>query len=226
MSVTRKPRIYRGEKIDVGYNLARCMHASECVRSGLTRVFDRDRRPWVDPDGASPERIVDVIEHCPSGALFYDRKDAAPQEATETNSLRPHPDGALYVRGQATLLGPDGEELASSPRLALCRCGHSRDKPFCDYSHHAASFEDPGRLGESRLGTTVIDTEAPLEITASRDGPLRMSGPFALRSADDAHFAYGEKASFCRCGHSGNKPFCDGSHRREGFRSDEVGEGG
>jgi CDGSH-type Zn-finger protein/uncharacterized Fe-S cluster protein YjdI len=218
--VKSKPRMYRGERISVGYDLSRCMHASECIRGGLTGVFDRERRPWVLPDGADPERVVDVVERCPSGALQYQRHDGAPTEASETNSVRPQPHSALYLRGELTLKGADGAIVVEGTRLALCRCGHSRNKPFCDFSHHDAAFDDGGALGSSKLAPEVIDTEAPLEIKASKDGPLRISGPFALRSADHADVRYGHKAAFCRCGHSANKPFCDGSHRRMGFSSD------
>lgn len=217
----RKPRVYRGEKISVSYDLPRCMHASECIRGGLTSVFDRERRPWVLPDGADPDRVIDVVERCPSGALHYQRHDGGPDEVAETNSVRPYPRGALHLRGELTLRNADGEVLIEETRLALCRCGRSKNKPFCDYSHHEAGFEAGGELGEAQqLSSTILDTEGPLEITATRNGPLLVRGGFAVRSADNAEIVYGEEQAFCRCGGSGNKPYCDGSHRKNGFEAE------
>lgn len=215
-----KPRVYRGERLSVSYDLPRCMHASECIRSGLTRVFDRERRPWVLPDGADPERVIDVVERCPSGALHYERHDGGPAEAPETNMVRPHPRGALHLRGDLTLTDADGALLLTETRLALCRCGHSRNKPFCDHSHAAAGFDDPGALGPSKLSAEITDTEGPLSVSAQRNGPLLLSGAFAVRSANHDTIVYGERALLCRCGASANKPFCDNSHLRIGFEAE------
>jgi CDGSH-type Zn-finger protein/uncharacterized Fe-S cluster protein YjdI len=215
---TTKIRLYSGEKLSVKYDLKRCMHAAECVSSGLKNVFDNTKRPWIDPDGSSPERVIDVVERCPSGALHYDFPES--QEVPETNTIRPQPNSALYVRGDVTLKDHEGEIITQEPRLALCRCGQSNNKPFCDYSHHEAGFEDSGKLGSNSLSAESINTEDSLVITSSQHGPLLVQGAFALRSADHAHIRYGEKTALCRCGQSNNKPFCDGSHKAIGFRSD------
>lgn len=216
----RKPRTYRGEKISVSYDLPRCMHASECIRGGLTAVFDRERRPWVLPDGADPNRVIDVVERCPSGALHYERHDGGPNEAAETNSVRPQPRSALYLRGDLTLKSADGETLVEETRLALCRCGASNSKPFCDFSHRKAGFDGGGELGDFELTDQILDTAGPLTITALRNGPLLAEGAFAVRSADHEEIVYGERAKFCRCGRSDNKPFCDGTHKRVGFEAE------
>jgi CDGSH-type Zn-finger protein/uncharacterized Fe-S cluster protein YjdI len=215
--------VYRGEKISVSYDLPRCMHASECVKGGLTAVFDRERRPWVLPDGADPDRVVDVVERCPSGALHYERHDGGADEVAETNSVRPQPRGALYLRGDLTLQAADGEAVTEEVRLALCRCGASTNKPFCDYRHHAAGFEGGGELGAwegYELSEQILDTEGPLTITPLSNGPLLVEGAFALRSADNDRIVYGERAKFCRCGQSGNKPFCDGTPKRGGLEAE------
>jgi uncharacterized Fe-S cluster protein YjdI len=70
MSTTRKT--YTGTRVDVSFDVAVCQHAAECVR-GLPEVFDTRRRPWILPDGAAAERVVDVVGRCPSGALRIER---------------------------------------------------------------------------------------------------------------------------------------------------------
>jgi CDGSH-type Zn-finger protein/uncharacterized Fe-S cluster protein YjdI len=249
--LTRRAKRYRGEKLTVSYDLTRCMHAAECVKSGLTTVFNRDNRPWVTPDGAQPDQVIDVIERCPSGALQYQRHDApqtvssdtnhaaaedstiaansgtansgtnevghnrgaaeTPKETPESNSIRPQPNSALYVRGDITLQHADGSQEHAT-RLTLCRCGHSKNQPFCDHSHQQVTFQDAGVLGESNLSETVLDTNQVLELHPAPNGPLLVRGAFALRSASHDHIVYGAKAALCRCGRSDNKPFCDGSH--------------
>jgi CDGSH-type Zn-finger protein len=55
--------------------------------------------------------------------------------------VTPYPDGPLLVRGDVDILGPDGAPLPRRRRtVALCRCGLSALKPFCDGSHKAAGF--------------------------------------------------------------------------------------
>jgi len=62
---------YRNEKIVVRYDEKICIHAGECVQ-GLPAVFDVNKRPWIDVDGAEVEAIVETIGRCPSGALTYE----------------------------------------------------------------------------------------------------------------------------------------------------------
>ncbi len=75
-----KPRSYHGAGITVSYDARRCIHAQECVH-GLPEVFDPERRPWVDPDGASPERVAAVVRACPTGALQFEPATGGEQEA-------------------------------------------------------------------------------------------------------------------------------------------------
>lgn len=208
-----KARVYKGKAITVSYDVKLCMHAAECVSSGLKKVFDKATRPWVNPDGSSPERIIDVIERCPSGALTY---EYTLSEESEVNRVTPQADGALYFRGDLKLELAD--ESINAKRLALCRCGHSKNKPYCDYSHYEAAFSDEG-IPATQLSPEIIDTEAGLSISPAKDGPLLLDGAFSLRSMDNLHISYGTKTALCRCGHSKNKPFCDGSHVETGFEA-------
>ena len=161
-------RAYRGSRIEVTFDLARCIHVAECVR-GLPQVFDLDRRPWAHPDEADPAEVAEVVERCPSGALLYRRLDGGPDEAHGGTTVTPIKDGPLRVVGSARVVLADGTEEVL-PRATLCRCGASRQQPFCDNAHLAAGFEAPGehyRFFESRVRPSI---EHPI---TAEDDPRR-----------------------------------------------------
>ena len=206
---------FKGKAITVISDPTRCMFAGECGGSGLKAVFSKEN--WINPDGADVEKIVDVIERCPASSLKYQRMDGAPQEAPEINSIQPFPDSALYVRGDIKVTDTEGNTIAEEMRLALCRCGHSKNKPFCDGSHGAEKFEDEAAVGENQLSARALDTTGRLNVTALPGGPLLVDGNFVLRNATNTRRGYGNKTALCRCGASANKPFCDGKHTDIGF---------
>jgi uncharacterized Fe-S cluster protein YjdI/CDGSH-type Zn-finger protein len=140
-------RHYANEAIDISYDAQRCIHAAECVR-GLPAVFDTARRPWILPSGASADAIASVIERCPSGALHYARRDGGASESPpERTTIRPVPGGPLYVRGLVQLRSAAGSLIVEDTRLALCRCGQSQNKPFCDNSHIGTGFDESDAHG-------------------------------------------------------------------------------
>jgi CDGSH-type Zn-finger protein/uncharacterized Fe-S cluster protein YjdI len=210
-----KVREYDAEGITVTYDVKRCIHAEECVR-GLGRVFDPSRRVWVDPTQANADEIAAVIRRCPTGALHFHRKDGGSAEPTPVqNEVRITRDGPLYLRGDLEIHTPTG--VLKDTRASLCRCGASRNKPFCDKSHVNIAFPDAGAINAQ---TSAAELGAgALRVLPQKDGPCLIEGPLTLISGDGATTMYcGPKAWFCRCGHSGNKPFCDGSHAKVGFR--------
>ncbi|RMH58324.1 MAG: hypothetical protein D6685_12105 [Bacteroidetes bacterium] len=218
---------YPGDALTITYDLARCIHAAECVR-GLPAVFDPDRTPWIDPDAADADAIAAVIHRCPTGALHYTRHDGGPPEPVPTrNTVRVVQGGPLFARGRLVLTTEQGETRLEETRMALCRCGASQNKPFCDNSHQHLDWDDAGTLGTSPLPEGPADADdadgEPLRITPATDGPLLLQGPVTLLSDDETTAVHGRKAALCRCGGSHNKPFCDGSHRTVGFRSDAAG---
>ena len=156
-----KVRHYADEVIDITYDARRCIHAKECV-NGLPAVFDTARRPWILPTGASADAIAAVIAKCPSGALHFTRLDGgAPETTPDQTTIVPTPCGPLYVRGRVQLRSADGSVIIEDTRLALCRCGQSHNKPFCDNSHRDVGFEDPGNVGRSESNG---NEEEPLEL--------------------------------------------------------------
>ena len=219
--MTEKVRHYADDRIDVSYNTQRCIHAAECVR-GLPAVFDTKRRPWILPAAADADAIAEVIARCPSGALHFTRHDGGPAEPLpEVNTIAPTPNGPLYVRGRVQLRAADGSPIVEDVRMALCRCGQSHNKPFCDNSHRDAGFSDAGVVTD---GGATSEAGDGLTITASENGPYLVKGPLTLCGAGGQSEFHADSARLCRCGGSGNKPFCDGTHRRNGFRSGEAGD--
>lgn len=130
---------YEGDSITITWNAERCIHAAECVR-GLPSVFDSDRRPWIDPAGANADEIAAVIDRCPSGALGYERTTGSSPSAAAPVSIRVQAGGPLFVRGPVALSAGDGSSIEAPERIALCRCGGSSKKPFCDGTHAKIGF--------------------------------------------------------------------------------------
>lgn len=133
-------RVYDSADVSVIFDGARCIHAARCVR-GLPRVFDTAARPWMRPANASADEVVEVVARCPTGALHTVRHDGGPDEQVPPEvTVEPVPDGPLHVRGAAALVDPSGGVLDPGPRYALCRCGASGNRPFCDGSHARVGF--------------------------------------------------------------------------------------
>jgi uncharacterized Fe-S cluster protein YjdI/CDGSH-type Zn-finger protein len=136
-------RTYQGSEIEVSFDLDVCIHAAECVR-GLPAVFDRDRRPWIVPDNAAAAEVARVIDLCPSGALQYRTPDvSAGTRPASTVTVTPIENGPVIVQGEFVVRRADGTQ-ETLRRAALCRCGHSSNKPFCDNSHGAHAFQAAG----------------------------------------------------------------------------------
>ena len=210
---------YNGRLAVIRFEAKRCIHAEECVH-GLPGVFERHRRPWIDPDQAPPQDLADVVARCPSGALQMERLDGGPAVVPpEENTARLVSDGPVYLEGRLGLLLPDGSQREET-RLALCRCGDSQNKPFCDNSHLEVGFTDEGALGTATPTPTDEDREDPIELRPAANGPVLFQGPLEMFSADGKDSQQLCKGALCRCGASQNKPYCDGSHTRAGFEAD------
>lgn len=159
-------RTYTTEAISVLWDSSRCIHSGICLRT-LPAVFDLDTRPWVTIEGSDADTIAAAIEECPSGALRYERHDGAPNEAAAVpTTVVPWPNGPLLLRGDVTVQLRHGDEIARELRMAMCRCGHSQNQPFCDLSHRDAGFQDTDRrIRTGRAEATdpgeIADPEAP-----------------------------------------------------------------
>ena len=209
---------YPGKDIDVTWDGRLCIHIGECGKSEGD-LFVGGRNPWCQPDLTSVENTIDVIERCPSGALAYESKDNNNTETPSSeNTVHLVYNGPLYLKGELNINGAPADVPGTKFRAALCRCGQSKNKPFCDNSHLEAGFEDPGAIGTS--GEALQQQDGELSVNPVDDGPLLLSGNFSMITSSGRVAWQGTKAALCRCGHSKNKPFCDGSHKAAGFKTD------
>ena len=133
-------RTYVGDAIEVLWEPRLCIHVRNCV-SRLPQVFVPEARPWVVVDAVDADAIAAAIESCPTGALHYRRLDGGLQEQPPAETtVEPRPNGPLFVRGAVRIVDPDGHLIREDTRVALCRCGGSGNKPFCDGSHLRIGF--------------------------------------------------------------------------------------
>jgi uncharacterized Fe-S cluster protein YjdI len=130
---------YATDEIVVEWEPRLCFHSGNCSRL-LPKVFDRDRRPWVMAGAASAEEVEATVAQCPSGALRARRLNGAPK-AEEPFEICASAGGPLLVRGGVRIVDADGSLLYEGERAALCRCGGSGNKPFCDGTHKTNGFE-------------------------------------------------------------------------------------
>ena len=121
--------------------------------------------------------------------------------------------GAEAVRGDLDIDGKTGFF-----RATLCRCGASKNKPYCDGSHHEVNFAASGEPPTGKADMLDV-RDGPLNIEPELDGPLHVRGNLEITSGTGRVVARVQQARLCRCGGSSNKPFCDGTHARIGFRS-------
>jgi len=207
------PNVASTKDITVRFNTKRCVHSRHCVLEAPSVFRANTPGAWIHPEAASVEHIVRVAHNCPSGAITYDRHDGGPQEAPpEANVVRVRENGPYAVAADIAMSGD------TMTRATLCRCGQSKNKPFCDNSHIKAGFKatgEPDKIEsdplEFRAGTLSID---PLT-----DGPLQVMGNVEICAGTGRTVTRAQNARLCRCGGSSTKPFCDGTHARIGFKS-------
>ena len=205
------PKTYTGENIAISFDMKRCIHARNCFLK-LPQVFDPDRRPWVDPDAAPAEEIAAMIRTCPSGALTFSRSGTE-ETPPGINRL------AIWENGPNAFHGNLSAKGQPMTRATLCRCGKSKNMPFCDYSHVDAGFNATGEPPASGKDAPGDDPGETLEIIQHENGPIEAKGALEITSGTGHRLHRGTRAFLCRCGQSKNKPFCDGSHKEAGLEA-------
>jgi CDGSH-type Zn-finger protein/uncharacterized Fe-S cluster protein YjdI len=209
---------FPGGKVDVTWDGRLCIHIGECGQA-QGELFVGGRKPWCKPDLVDIGHVVEVVESCPSGALVYQSKEGGVTERADAeNTVTVVYKGPYFMRGDLEIEGAADNMPGVSYRAALCRCGKSMNKPFCDNSHETAGFQDYGAVGEK--GQTLGETGGKLSVRLIPDGPLILSGNLTIRASSGRKAWQGNNIALCRCGASANKPFCDGSHTAAGFKSD------
>jgi CDGSH-type Zn-finger protein/uncharacterized Fe-S cluster protein YjdI len=203
-----------GKDLTLIYEGKKCIHSRFCVTWGPKVFMANVQGPWIRPDAMETDALVEIAHVCVSGAIRYQRKDGKHDELPPPVNLVSVREGGPYaVRAQLVL---DGKPTHF--RATLCRCGASKNKPFCDGSHHEVNF---GASGEPPTGKADMlpVRDGPLTVDPLTDGPLQVRGNLEITSGTGRVVARVVQARLCRCGGSATKPFCDNTHARIGFRS-------
>lgn len=191
------------------YEAKKCIHSRFCVTWAPTVFLANVKGPWLHPETVDPETIMEVAHICPSGAIRYERKDGHPNEvAPPVNLLRVHEAGPYGVRGELMIDG-----APAGYRATLCRCGASKNKPFCDGSHHDVGFSASGEPATGKDTEMLEVRNGPLAVSPETDGPLQLRGNLEVISGTGRMVARIQQAR------SSKKPFCDGTHAKIGFKS-------
>ena len=132
---------YRAGRIAIHDNRAICAHAGHCT-DGLATVFKYGQEPWIDPAGAEAEAIIETVRKCPSGALSYSIDGVEHRDQRRAPAITVTRDGPYAVVGGVRLLDQSWGQGASTGHYTLCRCGGSKNKPFCDGTHWSIGFKD------------------------------------------------------------------------------------
>lgn len=133
---------YGNDHIVVTWEPAYCIHAANCLKAA-PEVFDRSRRPWILVEAANADRIAQAVMKCPTGALHFRRVDEGEQEPVPAETtVQPQTNGPLFLRGNLKFVNAKGDVIRET-RAALCRCGQSSIKPFCDGTHQTNGFQAP-----------------------------------------------------------------------------------
>jgi CDGSH-type Zn-finger protein/uncharacterized Fe-S cluster protein YjdI len=210
--MSEKTERYTGKFVDVIIRDGRCIHSRNCVLARPDVFVPNVEGEWVHPDAATPDIVVQLARDCPSGAINAERHDGGLGErAPMVNTVRIRENGPYAIHADLSIAGD-----RTSFRATLCRCGASRNKPFCDGSHHDAAFAASGEPVSQTISPDAR-RDGLLEIKPAPNGPLLVTGCAEIASGTGRAVARIERTALCRCGGSKNKPYCDGTHAQIGF---------
>lgn len=205
---------YRGKKVVIRFEGKKCIHSRNCVLGRPDVFVPNAKGPWIHPDAASPESIAALAQACPSGAISYERLDGGEQEAPPVvNLARLREHGPIALHAEMEIEGH-----GACVRATLCRCGASKNKPFCDGSHGEAGFSATGEP-PTKESQPLAARAGKLSVSPAKNGPLLLKGNLEIVSGTGRTLNRVEKTALCRCGQSQNKPYCDGTHGKVGFQA-------
>jgi len=206
--------VVKGREVTITFDGTRCVHSRACVLGHPEVFVPNVKGEWIYPDAAPAATVLQIGVTCPSGAIRVSRNDgsATSEVPPVVNTLRLRENGPLSLEAPMRI----GGQAASSVRATLCRCGASRNKPFCDGSHAEAGFTATGEppVKESE---PLAARDGTVEVLPLPNGPLKIVGNLEVVSGTGKTLNRVTQAFLCRCGQSKNKPYCDGSHKAAGF---------
>jgi len=202
------------EDIAIRFDVERCIHSRQCVMNAPRVFLANVKGPWLHPETDTVEHLVHVAQSCPSGAITYQRLDGGEEEnAPEVNVIYTRENGPYACQGVLNI-----NEQRPIFRATLCRCGKSKNKPFCDNTHREAGFEASGEPA-TVPSEPLKERGGELQVVPVKDGPLKIRGPVEVCCGTGRTVTRTRYVKLCRCGGSASKPFCDESHLRIGFKS-------
>lgn len=145
--MSERRKAYSNDDITVIWKPDVCIHSTKCWKASVA-IFNPKRRPWIDMSAGTTEQIIKIVDNCPSGALSYERiknlsgkKAQAVQDQQSQPTVQVSKGGPYIVKGKFVLVGTDEQEVTKEGSVALCRCGGSNNKPFCDGTHRKIGFD-------------------------------------------------------------------------------------
>lgn len=136
--ITKK---YTNGEVTVVWKPSLCIHSALCF-NGLPGVFNPRNRPWVTMEGGNTNDIVAQVNKCPSGALSYYRNSEMTNPVVDAETIvEVSANGPLLIYGNIKIKDAEGNETTKNKVTALCRCGQSANKPYCDGTHRKVGFE-------------------------------------------------------------------------------------
>lgn len=192
----------------------KCIHSRNCVLNRPDVFVPDVKGEWIHPENASSGELHAIADNCPSGAIRYEETGWA-QHKPLVNTLHIRENGPYALNADLQL----GEEPCVSQKMTLCRCGASKNKPYCDGSHVGIEFVATGEVAvvvsavpESQTGVVIV---SPL-----KDGPVQVDGNLEICTGTGHTVNRVQQVHLCRCGHSSNKPYCDGTHSKVDFTTE------
>lgn len=207
-----------GTDATIQFDARRCIHSRACVLSHPDVFVPNVKGEWIHPDAQPVEELMHLAKSCPSGAISVLRREvsnaipANSNAAPLVNTVRVRENGPLAIEAELLIRG----EAQANPRATLCRCGQSLNKPFCDGSHAGSGFTASGEPANASFEALTI-RNGPLDVRPVPNGPLFVKGNLEVVSGTGRTCNKVGETHLCRCGHSNNKPYCDGSHKDAGF---------
>ncbi|MFB5652156.1 CDGSH iron-sulfur domain-containing protein [Leptospira wolffii] len=203
-----------GKDATILFEGKKCIHSRHCVLDRPDVFVPNVEGEWIYPDKASVEEIRALAQNCPSGAIQFKPVDPGYAEiAPFVNVVRIRENGPLAFHADMELVGSP-----SGFRFTLCRCGASNNKPFCDASHVGIGFKATGEP-ESLDAKPLENRNEKLKIKPALNGPLHVTGNLEICAGTGRVTNRTTDTYLCRCGGSSNKPYCDGTHKTNGFKS-------
>lgn len=144
-----KTKEYKTDDLIVYWTPSLCSHAGKCTH-GLPEVFNIEKRPWIDMEAAAAEDIIKAVDKCPTGALKYkltenSKIDPTVAQGPGSADFKPEDSpivqikiikkGPFMVKGPVQIIDSDGNIINEASQMTLCRCGLSKNQPFCDGAH-------------------------------------------------------------------------------------------